>query len=173
MFPENIQIETTTLCSNGCIMCPYKFVSRPKFMPMRLIDKIIDECSGKNVTIIPHQMGDPLSNDRIINILKKCKDKKLEILMSASGLLLEKEKASESVNIGVDIINISLDSLNKEIYEKIRNISFNKIMKNIRDLLSLKKHRLKYGFRLLIFSSIKLQEMNLLIIGNRGLIMYR
>ena len=139
MFPRNIQIETTTLCTGRCIMCPHRFVSRPKFMPIALIEKIIGECAGRDVTIIPHQMGDPLADGRMIEILKKCKANKLKILMSTSGILLDKKKAGELIDIGVDIINISLDSLDKKLYERIRKIPFEKIMENIRGLLSLKR----------------------------------
>ena len=120
-------------------MCPHRFVSRSKFMPIGLIEKIIDECAGKDLTIMPHQMGDALADNRIIEILKKCKAGNLRILMSTSGLLLDKKKAKEMMDVGVDIINISLDSLNKKLYEKIRKIPFDKVMKNVEDLLSLKR----------------------------------
>ncbi|NQU95530.1 MAG: radical SAM protein [Candidatus Omnitrophica bacterium] len=139
MFPKIIQIETTTLCPSKCIMCPHKFVARQKFMPMPLIEKILDECAGKDVTIMPHQMGDPIADNRIMDILKKCKDRGLKILMSTAGILLDKEKSKALVDIGVDTINISLDSLNKKTYERIRKVSFDTVMKNVEDLLSVKR----------------------------------
>ena len=108
-------------------------------MPMPLIDKILDECAGKDTTIIPHQMGDPIADNRITGILKKCKDKGLKILMSTSGILLDKAKSEALVDMGVDTINISLDSLNKKIYERIRGVNFDVVMKNVEDLLSVKK----------------------------------
>lgn len=108
-------------------------------MPMPLIEKIIDECTGKDVTIIPHQMGDLMADKRAVEILRKCKAGKLKILISTSGILLDKKKAKELIDIGVDIINISLDSLDKRLYERIRKISFEKVMKNVEELLSLKR----------------------------------
>lgn len=141
MFPKKIQIETTILCPSRCIMCPQQNVSRPKFMSMALIDKLLQECAGESVTIIPHQMGDPLADHRIIEILKKCKDMNLSVKMSTSGFLLDQHKATELINIGVDVINISLDSINKQVYESIRNISFDKVMENVHYLLSLKRPR--------------------------------
>lgn len=139
MFPKNIQIETTTCCPGKCIMCPRAFVSRPPLMPMPLIEKIINECEGKDVTIIPHQMGDPLADKRMFDILKTCKDRKLRILMSTSGIFLDKETSRKLTDLGIDIVNISLDSLDKKIYEKIRGISFQKVMDNIKGLLSVKR----------------------------------
>lgn len=139
MFPKCIQIETTTVCPAGCIMCPHKFVSRPKFMVLSLIEKIIDECAGKDVTIIPHQMGDALADHRIMDILRKCKAAKLKILISTSGILLDKNKSREMIDIGVDTINVSLDSLSKRTYEKIRRLPFDKVMKNVKDLLAVRK----------------------------------
>lgn len=120
-------------------MCPHKLVSRQKFMPMPLIDNILDQCAGEDATIIPHQMGDPIADNRIMDILKKCKDKNLKILMSTSGVLLDKKKSAALIDIGVDTVNISLDSLSKKIYERIRKVSFDTVMKNVEGLLSLKR----------------------------------
>lgn len=139
MFPKNIQIETTTVCAADCMMCPHKLVRRPSFMPMELIDKILNECSGHDVTIIPHQMGDPLADPRMMEILKICKNKDLKILMSTSGFLLDRARAEEMVRLGVDVINISLDSLDKKTYERVRKISFDKAMKNIHALIEIKR----------------------------------
>jgi MoaA/NifB/PqqE/SkfB family radical SAM enzyme len=41
--------------------------------------------------------------------------------------------------MGVDIINLSMDSLDKRTYERIRRVSFDKVMRNIDDLLAAKK----------------------------------
>ena len=138
-YPATVQIETTTRCFANCMMCPHRFVARPEFMPLELIEKILNECAGKDVTIIPHQMGDILADPRALDILKMCKDRSLKILMSTSGILLDKEKAHAMVSIGVDVINISLDSLDKKLYEKIRKVSFDKVMRNIQNLLAVER----------------------------------
>lgn len=140
LFPKTIQLETTTICPAHCIMCPHKQMSpRPNLMDMRIIEKVIDECAGKDVTIIPHQMGDPLADNRMMDILKKCKDAGLKILMSTSGILLDSVKAKQMVDMGVDVINISFDSLDKRTYEKIRGLSFDEVMKNVMGLMAIKR----------------------------------
>jgi len=120
-------------------MCPHRLVVRKKFMDMRLVEKIINECHNRPVTIIPHQMGDPFADSRMIDILKKCKEANLRIALSTTAFLLTEDKIRELMKIEVDQINISIDSLQKNVYEKIRqNLDFNKIMANIMDILKYK-----------------------------------
>jgi len=107
-------------------------------MPLELIEKILDECAGKNTIIMPHQMGDLLADPRAMDILKMCKDRKLMIIMSTPGIFLDKEKSKAMISMGVDLINISLDSLDKKIYEKTRSLPFDKVMQNINDLFMIK-----------------------------------
>lgn len=138
-FPKTIQIETTTICPSDCVMCPHRFVTRKKFMDMGLIEKIIDECIGKPVTIIPHQMGDPFADNRMMDILRKCKDAKLTTALSTTAFLLTEEKIRELMDIGIAQINISVDSFKKDIYESIRrNLDFDRVMANI---VSILKHK--------------------------------
>ena len=143
-FPKTIQMETTTVCPSDCVMCPHRLVNRKKIMYMGLVEKIIGECRGRPVTIIPHQMGDPFADSRMMDVLRQCKEANLTVALSTTASLLTEEKICELMGVGIDQINISIDSLRKDVYESIRrNLDFDRVMMNIMSLLKHKNPKTK------------------------------
>ncbi len=139
-FPKRIQLETTSVCPCDCIMCSRPLAKRRNtFMDDRLIDKIIEECSSHQVIMQLLFYGDPLTDKRLPEIIKKCKNKNLWTTITTPGVLLNNELALKLLNTGLDHCGFSVDGATKETYEKIRvGANFDLVVKNVENFIRLR-----------------------------------
>lgn len=135
-FPRYLEIETINSCNAKCPMCPASDQPR-NLKPMKdeLFAKIADEIIGhkaevKRVTL--YRDGEPLLDNKLadrIALLKKHGIKATSISTNVS--LLTESKAKGLLNAGIDIVIMSIDSLNKASYEAIRRgLDFDVVINN-------------------------------------------
>lgn len=141
-FPKKVQIEVTNACNSRCVMCPLKDMKRKVgYMDFELYKKIIDETSRYKLRrLILHIMGEPLLHPKIFEMVAYAKKKnpKQEIEFSTNASLLNKEAGQKLIKSGLDIINLCIDAVSKEVYEKIRSgLNYEKTMDNIYNFLEL------------------------------------
>jgi MoaA/NifB/PqqE/SkfB family radical SAM enzyme len=126
-FPQYIYIETTNYCNARCVMCGIDFDAkdRPKqLMSAALFDKLTDEiaCFGADVEKVMLYLDcEPLVDRNLHKRIRQMKEagiRKTNIATNAS--LLRKARAVELIEAGLDEIYITIDSLDKEVYESIR-----------------------------------------------------
>ena len=139
-----VSIEPSNTCNARCVMCPYSKMTRPKtVMPMELFKKIVDDChkegvSNFNLNFYNEPFLDPFVFDRI----KYLKSKEIKVKLFSNGSVVDKEKADKILESGLDEINFSLDSCDKETYESIRKgLNFETVVKNVSYLFEEKKRR--------------------------------
>jgi MoaA/NifB/PqqE/SkfB family radical SAM enzyme len=143
-FPKVIEIETTNICNAKCIICPNKDMKRRReIMDFGLFKKIIDECRGKNVSVIhPFITGEPLVIRDICMYLEYMKEAipNVGIELFSNGSLLTRELSQKLIQEKlVNGIVISLEGGTKELYEKTRlGLSFDTLKKNISDFLEIR-----------------------------------
>jgi MoaA/NifB/PqqE/SkfB family radical SAM enzyme len=142
IFPKRIQIEVTNVCNARCAMCPLKDMKRATgYIDIGLFKKIIDESSGHKLRrLILHIMGEPLLHPRIFEMIEYIKKKNPDQLVefSTNASLLTEEMGGKLIASGLDILNLSVDAIKKETYEKIRvGLNFETTMKNIYNFLDL------------------------------------
>jgi len=135
-FPRYLEVETINSCNARCPMCPN--VERPRNMkPMKdeLFKKIADEIiehkeEVRRVTL--YRDGEPLLDNKLadrIALLKKHGIKATSISTNVS--LLTESKAKDLLNAGIDIVIMSIDSLDKASYAAIRcGLDFDVVIKN-------------------------------------------
>jgi len=141
-FPRKVQIEVTNICNARCSMCPLKDMKRKTgYMDFELFKKIIDETSQRKLRrLILHIMGEPLLHPRIFEMIAyiKKKNPNQPVEFSTNASLLTEEVGNKLIESGLDILNLSIDAVSKEIYEKIRiGLDYEKTMKNIYKFLEL------------------------------------
>lgn len=144
-FPRRVDIETTNFCPLACPMCPRQFMTRRRgFMEYSLVEKIVKEVADKKESdfdhMAVHQIGEPLLHPRIVDIVKLIVDNGLTAVLTTSGFLLKKDIARRLMEVNLQHIAISLDSLAPEQYEKIRKGSkLDVVIKNIDDAIETHK----------------------------------
>lgn len=121
---DYLRISVTDLCNLRCEYCMpkdgvVKCLHNEIISPER-IKEIVSICVSLGINKVRISGGEPLVRKGIIDICKYIKeiDGVKELCLTTNGILLEKY-AKELFDAGVDRINVSLDTLNKDKYLKI------------------------------------------------------
>ena len=129
-----LMIETVNRCNGKCAFCPANVhdEKRPFMkMPIEMIDHILDELveMNWNGTIFPQVNNEPFIDNRMLEILKKCKQKRPEskVFIITNGSLLTTELVDKLVGL-VDILTINDYS---ERYRLSKNLK--KVYKHIKE----------------------------------------
>lgn len=148
-FPLQLDIETNTICNIRCVKCFHseRFIE-PQRMPMDLIKKLIREGSYKGLESIKLQYrGEPLLYRGIEEVIRYAKQYGIkEVMFNTNGTLLTDVKIESIVKSGLDKIICSIDSHDKDTYEKLhRGAKFDVVVNNLLKLQIYKKmnHRLR------------------------------
>ena len=138
-YPRIINLVLTTRCNLRCTMCS-EIVHNGEY-------NLSNEGIKNLVEIMPYleklvlRGGEVFLHEKILYILEQAKKYKVDIEIVTNGLLL----TGKIVNLLLDVlteITFSIDSVNKETYEKIRvGANFEKLLENIDMFNNLNKER--------------------------------
>lgn len=150
--PVSLQLEPNTRCNLRCLMCEHSFddLNKPDLSYDQFVS-IIDQFPYlKNLTL--QGLGEPLLNQDLIKMIKAAKQRNIRVSLTTNGTLLNEKKSGELIDSGLDWIFVSLDSLEKNLYEKVRVGSNLEIVKrNIENFSRLRKGReINFGFWVLL-----------------------
>jgi len=143
MGPFNLVIETTNFCNARCMICPYSKMKRSKkIMTEEIFKKIIERIKEENLAINKiffSGMGEPLTDPNLVGRIRAIKNLEFPVRLYTNGSLLTSEVSRKLVSEGLDEINISFNGTTPLEYKKIMNLDFEKTVKNIENLLRIKK----------------------------------
>lgn len=127
-FPKVIQLQTINACQAACKMCPYpafKDVFARGRMDDDLFDKITDEIAEhpEVETFVPMLQNEPFLDKHIFEKIARFKRRtagRVSVELVTNGALLTDEHIARLRDSELDVLDISLDALSREVYEKIR-----------------------------------------------------
>lgn len=122
-FPNRITIELTNACNVSCSFCPRQEVDMEiGYMDENLYRKIIDEAAMHlPVKVVFFFRGESLLHPKFEEYLRYAKEKGLgPIQFASNALALEEDIAEKMLDIGIDFISFSLDTLNEDVYRSTR-----------------------------------------------------
>lgn len=140
-FPLHLDIGITNVCDLKCTFCARTVLvedesfRKPQHMEMNLYRKIIDEASELGTySVNLNLLNEPLTNPNLIDMIKYAKEKGVvDVHFHSHGGLMTEDKARKLLESGLDKLLISLDTPNKEKYEKIRVLSdFENVIENLK-----------------------------------------
>lgn len=142
----NIIIETTNFCNAKCIMCPHVTMKRPqRTMDDKTFNQIISKLKKEKIkpnAFILNGFGEPLIDSklisRIIFIKKEFPNSKIKFYSNLS--LANAKIIKDLVLSGLDELNISLNGYNRQNYEKVMKINYDKTIKNLKELIKTKNN---------------------------------
>lgn len=146
-FPLHLDIEVTSYCNLACPMCPRTHRVelgkwQNKMMKFDTFKKIIDEGAKKGLKAINlNNFGESFYNKKIIEMIEYAKSKGvIDIMLHTNGTVMDENLAERIVKSGLDRIIFSLDSITKEIYEKIRvNAKFEDTVKKVKTFYKIRE----------------------------------
>lgn len=140
---KKIYVEVTTQCNFSCLTCiRNSWRDELGHMGGETFARLMD-----NLGELPHLQtvhfggfGEPLSHPGIFEMLKAVKGLGLRTEMITNGSLLSEKFIKELINLGLDVLYVSLDGPDEEEYNQIRQgADFNQVFNNILNLNRIKK----------------------------------
>jgi MoaA/NifB/PqqE/SkfB family radical SAM enzyme len=159
-FPSMIILENTTVCNLRCIHCPQgqgwpeRDDYHALYLDWDLYKKAIDEIAENKITLLRFAPeGEALIHPQFIDQVAYAKAKGIApVNLTTNGLTLDnqaiesgkrvpgKTNLDRLLELGIDIIDISLDAANRESYERIRvRSNYHRVWSNIHRLLYLRE----------------------------------
>lgn len=159
-FPQTIVLETTNVCNLRCIHCPQGqgYPERPDYvaayMDWDVYTKAIDEIAQHKISLLRFSpAGEALVHPQFLDQMAYAKAKgATPIDLTTNGLTLDNQAiengqripdktiADRLVELGIEVIDISLDAATKEAYERIRVRSkYHRVWSNVHRLLHLRE----------------------------------
>ena len=143
-FPSYFEIETVNACNARCPMCTIDdWDRRDGLMSDELFLKIAKEIGEHSDTVKRVQLfrdGEPLIDKKLAHrtaMMKGVGIKKVGI--STNAALLTPQKSRDILEAGMDEVILSIDSLNREVYEKIRPpLKFDVVFNNVLDFIRIR-----------------------------------
>lgn len=143
----NIIIETSNACNAKCIMCPHiKMERKQEIMSQEIFNKIIEDLKKDAINpavFILNGFGDPLTDkdifERIKSLKKEFPDSAVKFYSNFG--LADKNSINSILDSKLDEINISFNGFNKENYEEVMKINYNKTLENLENLIEEKNKR--------------------------------
>ena len=133
-----LRISVTKRCNLNCSYCGSKAASYENELTLSEITAITRVLAEKGITKVRLTGGEPLIRDDLCDIAREIKKISgiKELYVTTNGILL-KEKARALKTAGVDGVNISLDTLDGEIYRSLTGTDkLSEVLDGINEALS-------------------------------------
>ncbi len=120
---KKLYIEVTNKCNLSCRTCMRNdWQENPGEMDFSLFNKIIDEFSkiSENPNIFMGGIGEPLTHNRIIDMIETAKKSGCFVELITNGILLNSEISSNLALVGLDRLWVSIDGAEPKSYSDIR-----------------------------------------------------
>jgi radical SAM protein with 4Fe4S-binding SPASM domain len=144
-FPIYVQLQTLNACQATCVMCPYSTYSKVferGRMDDALFQKIITELARhpEMHTFVPMLQNEPLLDKKLFDRLRLFRElagDRVEIELVTNGALLTDAVVENIRAVKLNVLDISLDALTKETYEKIRiGLNFEQVMAGVERVIA-------------------------------------
>ena len=153
-----LRVSVTDRCDFRCVYCMSEkmtFMAKSDLLSLEEIARVIRIFNGLGVEKVRITGGEPLVRkniDWLFQTINKENNLK-ELTLTTNGSQL-KNKASMLKKSGVERINISLDSLNPDIFKRMTRIGrLNKVLEGI-------KHAKKIGFKKIKLNVVLMKNLN-------------
>lgn len=167
-FPSQINVDLSEQCNYACIHCPYSMLAQEKKLgharfPQELNKKLVDEVReygvGKTQQIRYAAAGEPFLHPDVMEILDYAvKNSGVFVSVTTNGSLVNEQRAGQLLEMGLGLIDFSLDAYSEKTYEEIRlHGNLEKVRSNILFMLRKKKEG-NYKTRIVV--SFVVQEKN-------------
>lgn len=145
-FPLQYEVQLTDACNLHCGICHSRKRTGQK-LDMTFFGEAIKEGSQKGLSACSFGLDSEglLKKDMLLKAIDLCRSNGImDIILGTNGIMLDKTYSKELIDAGLTLINISLDAASSETYKLIRRSdSFNRVEKNIKDLISARSEQ--YG----------------------------
>lgn len=149
-FPLRVMFELTYRCNFNCLYCyvpkSFRRESERKDLKTKEIYHILDQLREAGCLYLGFTGGEPFAREDILDILRYAKAKGFEIMIYTNASLIDKKIADELKQLRPNKVDITINSLKKERFERITRTpgSYERVFRAI-ELLH--KRNIPLGFK--------------------------
>ena len=139
---RKLYVEPTTVCNLNCRTCIRNVWEDPKVhMDMEVFDRLVEQLAEFPALqrVVFSGLGEPLTHPRLLDMVRRVRQRGLAVTIGTNGLLLDQAKARELVALGVDRLVVSLDGVRPETYAGVRGALISQVLDNLRGLNQAKR----------------------------------
>ena len=136
-----VMIETSSVCNASCVFCPNKKMERKQgVMSDEVFDVVVERLRRERIApplIDLFDVGEPLLDKSLFSRVRI-----LKAAFPAAGVrtttnfsLADERVVGEVLSSGLDSIHISLNASNRESYERIMGLHWDRTLRNVDDLI--------------------------------------
>jgi len=174
--PKVMEIETSSICNLRCVMCPQSIeggVPRPNHLPESIAEKIIPYITPSTECVSLHGIGEPFLSKSFWNILPHI-PKECHAQCNTNLTVLTDKMLNALVSSNFNLLNVSLDGPDPDLYFKIRGFDLSIILSNMEKIISARNQA--GNTHLKVYGNMTLMRCNIdtiinfmdLIIGDLG-----
>lgn len=121
--PVSVVWSLSYQCNLRCKHC-YQNASQRSSDELTLDEQlnIVEQMARAGVSLVVLSGGEPLANPSLEKLIERIKQHKMAVSIDSNGVLLDKEMVQHLKQLGVDSIEISLDSVNAESHDRFRGL---------------------------------------------------
>jgi radical SAM protein with 4Fe4S-binding SPASM domain len=138
-LPLFLQVEPTNRCNLNCRLCltGYQKLNRPKRdLSFDEFKKIIDQLEDGVFYLVLYNLGEPLLNSQLYQMVRYAKEKEIFVRLHTNGDFQDKRHIKEIISCGLDELTVSLDCATPEAYlNHKKSNTFENVIANIRSIV--------------------------------------
>lgn len=136
--PSHVLIELTTRCNLRCVWCNqadpvWQKEYGHEDMPFDLFERIVSQLKGTRVLLL-YNIGEPLLYPQLADAVRLARRFVPEVRITSNGLLWTPEIAVELAEAGLTQANISIDSPEPPLMQRIRGADLSIIEQTLTDI---------------------------------------
>jgi radical SAM protein with 4Fe4S-binding SPASM domain len=109
-------------------------------MSLAQFERILDQMPALNDIQI-NGLGEPLMNPLTPQFIRLASERGIKVAMNSNAAFITDEKAAELLDSGLNILKISMDGADAELYQKIRKAKFSPALTGLKRLLEARRKR--------------------------------
>lgn len=123
--PLTASIAVTQRCNSRCYYCDswkwQDFITDPTIEELK---RIFSSLSNLGVKVVSLSGGEPLLREDLEELISMVKNYNMRAQIVTNGISLSKDRITKLVKAGLDCVTLSLDTVDPEVYQKLRGVSF-------------------------------------------------
>lgn len=145
-FPPMVILDVCNLCNLECIHCPHVTLKKeksykPTFLSWEWFTKIADEIADHPGTLLRYASdGETLLHPRFVDMVEYAHQAGVKPQnLTTNGYAMDEKTSRALLKAGIDVIDVSLDALRKDTYDRVRRKSnYHRVMSNLHKLIELR-----------------------------------
>ena len=121
--PVSVVWSLSYRCNLRCKHC-YQNANQPSSDELTVDEQlnIVDQLAQAGVSLVVLSGGEPLTNPNLGKLIERIRMRKMAVSIDSNGVLMNKETVGYLKQLGVNSVELSLDSVNGESHDRFRGL---------------------------------------------------